>query len=305
MTILLGTGIIPALVEKSNRNEIRHAERLRQHISTIIIIEIWAGALSDRVLATEWELGMTELTVKLADVPLRIRAIHPEMEGFLRDYRTEEAPAFTLSVEPQDLSRERQLDAESRAAEGLPPLKVSDAFLETLAIYRKLAEKLLERDILLFHGSVIAVDGEAYLFTAKSGTGKSTHTRLWRERFGERARMINDDKPLLRITDTGVLAYGTPWNGKHRLGENLSAPLKAVCVLTRDTKNHIEPITAKEAFPMLLQQCYRPEEAEKTIKTLALLDRLSRQTALYRLGCNMEPEAAAVSYLGMQEEKNQ
>lgn len=246
---------------------------------------------------------MTEFTVKLAELPVRIRAIHPEMERFLRQYTTEEEPLFTIEMEPADLLRERELDAESRAAAGEPPLKTSDRYIETLAIYRKLAERLVEWDVLLFHGSVIAVDGTAYLFTAKSGTGKSTHTRLWREAFGDRAVMINDDKPLLRVTEEGVTAYGTPWNGKHRLGGNLSAPLKALCVLTRDKTNHIEPIPAGDAFPILFQQCYRPRDPAKMPRVLELLERMSRKVRLYRLGCNMEPEAAIVSYNGMQEEE--
>ena len=245
---------------------------------------------------------MTEFTVKLADTPVRIRAINPGMRVFLRDYLCEEAAAFTVSTEQADLERERLLGEEDRVREGLAPVRFRDDYLETLAIYRKLAEKLPERDVVLFHGSVIAVDGAAYLFTAKSGTGKSTHARLWREAFGERAVMINDDKPLLHVGEEGVTAYGTPWNGKHHLGGNVSAPLKALCILQRDTSNHIEPVSPEDAFPMLVQQCYRPASGEGMDKTLDLLERLTRNVKLYRLGCNMEPEAAEISYQGMQED---
>ncbi len=245
---------------------------------------------------------MTDFTVKLADIPVRIQAMSPAMRSFLRDYLCGEEAAFSIRMEEADLEKERALDAEYRAEEGLKPASWGREYLESLAIYRKLAERLTEREVLLFHGSAIAVDGEAYLFTAKSGTGKSTHTRLWRELFGERAVMVNDDKPLLRVGQAGVTVYGTPWNGKHHLGGNLSAPLKALCILQRDASNHIEPISAEDAFPMLLQQCYRPETGEGMVRTLDLLERLSRQVKLYRLGCNMEPEAARISYQGMQEE---
>lgn len=245
---------------------------------------------------------MTEFTVKLAGIPVRIRAVNRQMLGFLRDYLSEEEPLLTVETEQADIDRERELGAENRAAEGLPPLRCSDAYLETLAVYRKLAERLMEQDVLLFHGSVLAVDGQAYLFTARSGTGKSTHARLWREVFGERVVMINDDKPLLLVEEDRVLAYGTPWNGKHHLGGNLSAPLKALCILTRDETNHIEPITREDAFPMLVQQCYRPESGKGLLRVLELLERLSKNVKLYRLGCNMEPEAARISYQGMQEE---
>ena len=246
---------------------------------------------------------MTGFTVKLADVPVRIDAIHPQTEQFLRDYRCEEAPAFSLEMRQEDLDAERVISAESRERDGLPPLEVSDRYLETLAIYRKLAERMVEENVLLFHGSVVAVDGEGYLFAARSGTGKSTHAALWRQAFGDRAVMVNDDKPLLRVTENGVLAYGTPWDGKHHLSENRCVPLKGLCILERAEQNRIAPISANEAFPDLYMQCYRPQEPERMMKVLDLLEQLSRKTRLYRLGCNMEPEAAIVSYNGMQEEE--
>ena len=181
------------------------------------------------------------------------------------------------------------------------PTAYSDEYLETLAVYRKIAAGLLERDTLLFHGSVIAVDGVAYLFTAKSGTGKSTHTRLWQKQFGDRAVMINDDKPLLRLDEEGVTVYGTPWDGKHHRSTNTACPLKAICILTRSEVNHIQTMDKKNALPMLCQQSYRPADPAALRKTLSLVDRLGRSVKLYKLNCNMEPEAAQVAYDGMNE----
>ena len=112
--------------------------------------------------------------------------------------------------------------------------------------------------------------------------------------------MVNDDKPLLHIAESGVIAYGTPYNGKHRLGTNTSVPLKAICILTRSAENHIEPITRKQAYTMLLQQVYRPADMLKMAKTLALVDRLADSVKLYRLGCNMDISAAQVAFEGMQ-----
>ncbi|MGN0183255.1 MAG: hypothetical protein ACI4DP_12745 [Candidatus Ornithomonoglobus sp.] len=175
----------------------------------------------------------------------------------------------------------------------------SDSYLETLAVYRKIADKLLDYDTILFHGSVIAVDGIGYLFTAKSGTGKSTHTRLWREMLGARAVMINDDKPLINISEHGAIVYGTPWDGKHRLSTNIGVPLKAVCILERAAENHINGITKADAYNMLVQQVNRPPVPQKLIKTLQLIDRLSENVKLYRLGCNMSPQAAEFAYSAM------
>ena len=151
------------------------------------------------------------------------------------------------------------------------------------------------------HGSVIAVDGVGYLFTAKSGTGKSTHARLWREQFKDRTVMVNDDKPLLKVTENGVIAYGTPWDGKHHLSNNIAVPLKAICVLQQSETNHIEPVTKKDVYAMLIQQSYRPSRPETLAKVLKLVDRLTISAELYKLGCNMEPEAAQTAYSGMNE----
>ena len=158
---------------------------------------------------------------------------------------------------------------------------------------------MLDCDTILFHGSVIAVDGIGYLFTAKSGTGKSTHTRLWREMLGERAVMINDDKPLISLSENGIMVYGTPWDGKHRLSTNIGVPLKAVCILERAEENRIVPITKKDAYNMLMQQVYKPSDPQKLIKTLQLIDRLAENVKLYRLGCNISPQAAEIAYRTM------
>lgn len=210
-----------------------------------------------------------------------------------------------IRITQSDIDFEREKSAREDIKEGIPIRRFSDAYLETLAVYRKIADYLLSCDTLLFHGSVIAVDGEGYLFTAKSGTGKSTHTRLWREYFGERAVMVNDDKPLLHITDSGVTAYGTPWDGKHRLSTNIAVPLKGICILTRDTTNHIKQAESHAAYPMIVQQTNRSLSADGMKQTLSLIDRMFTLVPVYRLGCNMNIEAARVAYEGMNRLKKQ
>ncbi len=210
-----------------------------------------------------------------------------------------------IRITQSDIDFEREKSAKEDIKEGIPIRHFSDAYLETLAVYRKIADYLLSCDTLLFHGSVIAVDGEGYLFTAKSGTGKSTHTRLWREYFGERAVMVNDDKPLLHVTDSGVTAYGTPWDGKHRLSTNIAVPLKGICILTRDIKNHIEQAESHAAYPMIVQQTNRSLSSDGMKQTLSLIDRMLNVVPVYRLGCNMDTEAARMAYEGMNRLKKQ
>jgi len=242
--------------------------------------------------------------IKLAEVVIRIEPMFDYIQEYCQEYLTQEQAGFTVRTEPEDILFERERSVKEAAREGRVEGIYSDAYLETLAVYRKIAERFPLLDTVLFHGSVIAVDGVGYLFTAKSGTGKSTHTRLWREKFGNRAVMINDDKPLLKVTENKVIAYGTPWNGKHRLSTNSSVPLKAICVLTRDIDNHIEEISPEEAYGMLLQQTYRPMDKASMVQTLKLLDGVKKHTQFYRLGCNMDPEAAGVAFEGMSGENS-
>ena len=245
-------------------------------------------------------------TIRLAGQLFAIESLYPYVRDYCRDYLVSEEcteePVVTpvpIRISPAEIAYERERSAAEDHREGIPVRSFTDEYLETLAVYRKIAEALITCDTLLFHGSVVAVDGEGYLFTAKSGTGKSTHTALWREVFGDRAVMVNDDKPLLRITGEGVTAYGTPWDGKHHLSTNIAVPLRGIAILTRDVTNHIEPLSRRAAYPRILQQTYRPGDPQRLSATLQLVDRLLRRVPVYRLGCNMEPEAARVAYEGM------
>lgn len=242
---------------------------------------------------------MFEFTIGLADQIIQVNSMYKGILNYCKDFLCQGEPDFSVTTAPEDIVFEREKSAREDALEGIPVREFSKPYLEKLAVYRKIADQMLKVDTMLFHGSAIAVDGAAYLFTAKSGTGKSTHTALWREKFGDRAVMINDDKPLLRMTEDGVWVYGTPWNGKHRLGINGRAPLRAICILERGLENHIERIEPVEALAMLLQQSYRPADPVGMGLLLGLLDRLTRDVRLYRLSCNMDPEAAVVAYEAM------
>ena len=241
-------------------------------------------------------------TYRLAGHTIKIESLYSQVHTLCAAYRVEDDAEYCITTAPADIAYERQRSARADELEGAAVREHADPYLETLAVYRKLAQLLVQDDILLMHGAVVAVDGQAYLFTAKSGTGKTTHTRLWMRQFGDRAVMVNGDKPLLHITSEGVTVYGTPWDGKEHLSTNTSCPLKALCILTRSETNHIERISKKEALPMLCQQSYRPCSPIGAQKMLALVDRLGSSVPLYRLGCNMEPEAAQVAYHGMNQE---
>lgn len=250
---------------------------------------------------------MTSFKIQIAGQIVAVTAMYESTRDFCGAYLCEGEPDFAVEATAADIALEREKSAAEDRREGNPIRNYSDAYLEKIAVQRKIAEKLFDYDTLLVHGSVVAVDGQGYLFTAKSGTGKSTHTRLWREVFGDRAVMVDDDKPFLRMTGAGVTVCGTPWNGKHRIGNNICVPLKAVCILERGIENEIRRIPARDALFMLLQQSNRPQSRERMPKYMELVDKLAGSVEFYRLACNMEPRAAVVSYeamSGLRKEQN-
>ena len=242
---------------------------------------------------------MVDFVLKVAGYPILVHANFESTKEYCRKYLVDEEPVFTVSVGPEDFAYEKRRYHRDRIIAGQEAPDTEDALFEQTAVQRKLAEQLFDYDVIVFHGSVVAVDGQAFLFTAKSGTGKSTHTRFWRETFGDRAVMVNDDKPFLRITEDGVIAYGAPWNGKHRIGKNVSMPLKAICILERGVENEICKITGNEAVTMLFQQSNWPVDPKKMSKHMDLIDRLSKKTEFYRMKCNLDPDAARVAYEAM------
>lgn len=235
--------------------------------------------------------------IKLAGLPIEIHTLY-DLPRSAEDYMTEEEPAFTVRITEQDMEREREKSRAECAYEGICCSDYSPAELHSTAVYRKIAMKLPEYDALVFHGSAVAVGQRAFLFAAPSGTGKTFHTRLWLKNI-EGSYVINGDKPILRVIDGTPCVCGTPWMGKEGFGCNRIVPLSAVCFLNRGTENRIERISFAQAFPRLISQSFRPENAELLTHTLSLLKGIGQSTPLYELFCRMDDEAAKVAYGGM------
>lgn len=232
---------------------------------------------------------------KFAEVPVGIEFRGKYFEKKSREYLADgETPKFCISVNLQDLMYEQE-HAEDNT-------RYPQDYLEYIAIYRKFCEKVLDYGVVLCHGSVVEYKGKAYMFTAPSGTGKSTHARLWRENFGEDVIMINDDKPLLKFKEDGVYAYGTPWDGKHCLSTNRCAKLAGICFLYQAETNHIERIGADKSVELLMNQIYRPQDAKAILKTLDYGDMLLKEVPMYSMGCNISKEAAQMAYDAMKNE---
>ena len=248
---------------------------------------------------------MGSFSMQLAGSVVCVHPLFQSTKEYCRPYLTDESSEFTVHVTQQELIHEQMLLEREAIDEGLKIRKFADPFLERSFIQRRVADHLVEKDTLMLHGSTVAVDGRAYLFTAPCGTGKSTHTRLWRELFGERAIMVNDDKPFLQITPAGVMAYGSPWSGKHGLASNVGSPLKGICLLHRGAENVIRSAEPKELMDILRQQVHIPSDAALVDKTLSLLDALASGVSLWDMYCNKGLDAAKVAYSAMSSDTDQ
>lgn len=163
--------------------------------------------------------------------------------------------------------------------------------------------KLLDYNGMMLHSSCVVVDGLAYLFSATSGTGKSTHTARYLEMFGDRAYILNDDKPAIRLVDGIWYAYGTPWSGKCDISVNTKVPVAGIAMVERGVNNEITAFEGLPAIEAVISQVNRPRPIEYRAKLLRLLDQLITQVPIWKLKCNMDPEAAIVSYEAMSGQK--
>ena len=190
---------------------------------------------------------------------------------------------------------EKDIEAERLASKGISGENKEDYF-ETLAVYRKISEEMLQFDTFLMHGAVVAEHNKAYLFTAESGTGKTTHIRKWIKNI-DGSIVVNGDKPLIKVTDTQVFACGTPWCGKEHMNTNTVVPLRAVVLMERGSNNVIEEVSYGQAFSFLLYQTYCPKDIDKLKKTLTLLSRMKGKVRFFKFRFNnYKSDAFEVAY---------
>ena len=149
---------------------------------------------------------------------------------------------------------------------------------------------------MMIHSSAVVLDGNAYLFSAPSGTGKSTHTRLWLQKFENRAYILNDDKPAVRIMPDGIFVYGTPWSGKDDVSINKKAPLKGICFLNRDKTNWIKTMDTESKVVNLYHSAIKKVDKEVALKQLDIIENIIKKIPIYEMGCNISEESVEVSY---------
>lgn len=232
---------------------------------------------------------------KIAGVHIAAEPQYPETIDRMEPYRCDGGEAdFTVEISPEEL-------ADFTASSNFPDRPDMN---EGPLLYTKICKRMLsEYDGFFFHSSALELDGEGYLFTALSGTGKSTHTRNWRRLFGDRVTMINDDKPIIRKIDGRFYVCGTPWMGKSNIGCNRMAPVRAVYVLQRGEQNSAQTISPGVVLKQLLEATLLPKTKETMSNLLSLYNDLFSSAKLILLTCNKDVEAAQVAYDAAQDER--
>lgn len=175
----------------------------------------------------------------------------------------------------------------------------SKGYCESICIYRNIAKQLHRFNAFVFHASVVSLDGRGYVFAAKSGVGKSTHARYWLETFGERAYVVNGDKPIIRYQNGTFYVYGTPWRGKENWGVNAVVPLNACSFLVRGAENKIDRMSESEVLLRLFHQVLMPQEKEAMSCFLNLMEQFLQKVPFYQLRCTKDRKAAIIAYEGM------
>lgn len=217
------------------------------------------------------------------------------MKYIIAGIKTEYEPRFDLLRE-----RSRCYEADFDSSETEIRLSLSDEFLDAqLKLYPNLTREEHEymwmgegfcREALFYggivlHASCVEKDGAAYLFSAKSGTGKSTHTHLWLNEIPG-TRIVNDDKPLIILRGEKFYACGTPFSGKTDENINDCVPVRAVIFLHRSIENAVKRIKPSQAVPLFIAQTVNPGEEKYAEKMLSNTGSVLTGIPVFSLGCN-------------------
>lgn len=178
----------------------------------------------------------------------------------------------------------------------------NSSYIEFICIMQNIIRQL-PKDRLVMHGAVIEYKGKAYLFTAPSGTGKTTHISMWMKCLGDKARIINGDKPVLAVSEDEVTAFGAPWCGKEGWQINTSAPLEGICLLERGEENLIEEINPGKYIEYFVKELYIGNSENTLLDVIDIFEKISRSVLFYRMECNISEEAARCSFEKMTGDK--
>lgn len=232
---------------------------------------------------------MTEVKINLANMIIHIQGVYDTLREYCKEYITtkKEIEDFSITVTSEEIQNERESNEYDQK---------SDNYIEIIMTLLKIADELPDRNKFLMHGALVAWKRAGYIFTAPSGTGKTTHVRLWEKYLGSDAEIINGDKPILEVKEDEIVAYGTPWAGKERLQKNTCVPVRGICFLRQSEINTIHRLSKKEALLLLLPQIYIMSDSKKAGKTLELFSEVLERIPIYEFRCNISEQAVKCSF---------
>lgn len=188
-----------------------------------------------------------------------------------------------------------KVDIRQRASRCHPVFSLTD--FEYMYTGMAFGNRLAVEGGLVFHASALSYQGQGIAFSAVSGTGKSTHTGLWKQYLGDDVVIVNDDKPAIRILDNQPYLYGTPWSGKTDINSNCRVPLKAIVFLEQAPENRLVRLSPADAYFDMINGIARPSYDEPlSIRLLDTMDRLLSAVPLYKLSCNISRDAVRTVY---------
>ncbi len=229
------------------------------------------------------------------EIECNYRIVFNQCRNYLANFTN---PDSVIKTPAEEIAAERFDAPEMHVHDPDISVRYADEFTELRVVYKKIAEKLLQFDTFLMHGSVVSTKNVSYMFTATSGVGKSTRTKIWLDEYPG-SFVVNGDKPLIKITDTEVLACGTPWCGSEGWNTNTMVPLRAIFLLERageDEPDSIEEVSLGKAFPFLLQQTYRPADPDLMRKTIDLLKAMEGKVRFYKFRSHPTAESVRLAY---------
>lgn len=171
----------------------------------------------------------------------------------------------------------------------------SEEYREYICSSAEFCRRIIKHGRFFLHASAVVLGGKAYLFSAPTGTGKSTHTALWLKKFPG-SYILNDDKPVIFPKNGGISVFGTPFSGKTDLNINREVPLQAICFLSRSEENGICGVTEDRAIAHLLDNTYRPRSTDEMNLLLNMLGEVVESVGIYEMHCTMDEAAAELAH---------
>lgn len=221
---------------------------------------------------------MQHFKIGIAGLTVEIAARYPMIEKICADYRTDDSAFadFSVYVTPEQL----------RAKIASFSVPLPEGMAECVCVSDAIALRLLRFDAFLLHAAIIEWNGKTFGIVAPRGVGKTTHAHLWQARYGDKVRVINGDKPIVRrMADGRFYAFGTPFCGKEGEQINIGKPLDALILLRRGERDRTLPPDDQTYLNALIHQVVFPEDDRSMARGAKLLARFMRETPAVILEC--------------------